>query len=274
MPRQPAEIVAVPDGEHSSLGPSRGEQIINCPGSVLASRSIKDKPTSYALEGTAAHTVSEWVRVRGRPAETYKGVVLRISRDEEYWDVKCGKAMVLSVQQFCDRVAKLPGRELVEARVDYTSFLFSPDDPFAIPAFGTSDSIKLNPRRYYVGDFKHGTGVKKDAEMNEQLLLYALGAYLRWHWLYPVDEFQLDIYQPRIHHFDQAEITLPRLLEWANDVAKPALIRSLHPGAPFKAGEWCMFCKVKDTCRVRAAYKQERAIQAREGDFAKLGLAA
>lgn len=262
----------VPEGLHSRLGPSSAERVINCPGSVLATEGIKDQPSSYALEGTSAHTVSEWVRVNRQPAETYQGTTLRITRGNEHWDVKCGKAMVLSVQQFCDRVAKLPGQELVEARVDYTDFLF--DSPFdaAVPAFGTSDSIKLNDLICFVGDFKHGTGVKKDAEMNEQLLLYALGTYLNYRWAFKFDTFQLDIYQPRLRHFDQAEITLTRLLEWANDVAKPAMLRSLKPNAPFKAGEWCKFCKIRTTCRVKAAYNQERAIASRADDFAKLGL--
>jgi hypothetical protein len=267
-------IVEVPDGAHSILGPSRGEQIIQCPGSVLASQGIRDVPSSYALEGTSAHTVSEWVRVRGLPAETYQGTTLRITRGEEYWDVKCGKQMALAVQQFCDRVAKLPGQELVEARVDYTDFLF--DSPFdvAVPAFGTSDSIKLNDLVCYVGDFKFGTGVKKGAEMNEQLLLYSLGTYLNYRWAFKFDTFQLAIYQPRLKHFDQAEITLTRLLEWAGDVAKPAMLRALKPGAPMKAGSWCQFCKYKPQCAVNRNYKHERAIEARSGDFAKLGLAA
>lgn len=267
------EIVVVPEGEHSRLGPSSGERVINCPGSVLASQGLPDVPSSYALEGTAAHTVSEWVRVRKLPAETYKGVTLQITRGQEHWNVKCGKAMVLSVQQFCDRVAKLPGIELVEARVDYTSFLFDPLDLDIVPAFGTSDSIKLEDNVCYVGDFKHGTGVKKDAKMNEQLMLYALGTYLNWNWAYTFDTFDLRIYQPRIKHFDQAEITLPRLLEWAGDVAKPAMLRALKPGAPMKAGHWCQFCRVKKTCAVRAAYRRQRDTASRMSDFEDLDAA-
>lgn len=256
-------VVIVPGGEHSELGPSSAERWINCPGSVLASRAVKAPPSKYAMEGGAAHLVSEWVRRQGVPAETFLGYTLRYQIDGEDYDFKCNKAMVLSVQQFCDRVAKLPGYELVEVRVNYQEY---------VPGgFGTSDSIKLQDYLCRVGDFKHGTGVKKDADMNEQLLLYALGTYLGWSWAYKFDTFVLDIYQPRLEHFDTAEIKLDKLLQWAGDVAAPAARRALSPGAPFRAGPWCQFCKVRDTCSVRAEYRQQKEAMSRANDFALIG---
>lgn len=266
-------IVIVPEGEHSALGPSSAERWINCPGSVLATRGIKDEPSVYALDGTAGHTVSEWVRLRGVPAATFKGTTLRITRDEEHWDVYCGKPMVLSVQQFVDRVEKLPGLRLVEERVDYTEMLADPLDPATPPMFGTSDDIRLNDWLCYVGDYKQGSGVRKNASMNEQMLLYALGTWLKWRWAYTFDTFDLRIYQPRIGHFDQAEITLTRLLEWTNDVARPMAQRALQPGAPFKAGDWCKFCRIRDTCRVRAEYRREKHNAERANDFENLDAA-
>lgn len=257
------DIVVVPEGAHSELGPSSADRWINCPGSVLASRGVERDPTSYALEGTAAHTVSEWVRRRCVPAETYLGTTLRITHGDRHWDVKCNKAMVLSVQQFCDRVGQLPGYELVEARVNYEEY---------VPGgFGTSDSIKLNDYVTDVGDFKHGKGVKKHARMLEQLLLYSVGAYLGWRWAYEFDTFRLRIYQPRLVHFDEAEITLSKLLQWAGDVARPAAARALKPGAPFKAGPWCQFCKIRPTCGVYSEYRQQRVRVSRAGDLDLIG---
>ena len=268
------DIVVIPEGAHSEVGPSSAERWINCGYSVLASRGVNAPPSDYALEGTAAHTVSEWVRKRGVPAQTFYGTTLRITHGTEHWDVYCGKPMVRGVQDFCDRVAQVPGYELVEARVDYTDALFGPRWLWTgneVPAFGTSDSIKLQDYVCDVSDFKFGKGVKKDAEMNEQLLLYAFGTYLGWRHLYDFDTFVLRIYQPRLNHYDRAEISLGRLIQWVGDVAAPAARRALQPNAPIKAGGWCQFCKVKPTCAVHSEYKQQREAVARQHDFAALG---
>lgn len=268
------DIVVIPEGEHSELGPSSAERWINCMGSVLPSRGVVIDPSDYALEGTAAHTVSEWVRKHGVPAQTFYGTTLRITHGEQHWDVFCGKPMVRAVQEFCDRVAVVPGHELVEARVTYTDVLFGPPWSWTgdeVPAFGTSDSVKLTDNACYVGDFKYGKGVKKDADMNEQLLLYAFGTYVGWRHLYDFDTFVLDIYQPRLNHFDRAEILLARLIDWVGDVAAPAARRSLRPGAPLRAGSWCQFCKIKPTCAVHAEYRQQRENVARQNDVELIG---
>ena len=258
-------ILIVPEKPHSELGPSGAERWINCPGSVLASRDVDVPPSKYAMSGGAAHEVSEWVRKRGEPASAYEGYTLRFVVDGENHDFKCNTPMVLSVQQFVNRVALLPGHELVEHMTHYEDYVPN--------GFGTSDSVKLNDWLCFVGDFKDGTGVKKHAEMNEQLLLYALGTYLGWRHLYDFHTFNLRIYQPRLEHFDEAWITLDKLLQWAGDVARPAALRALQPGAPFKAGPWCTFCKIKDTCPVRAEYKSERgSAPSRKNDFDLIGL--
>lgn len=257
-------VIVVPEKPHSELGPSGSERWIPCMGSVLPSRGVIAPPSKYAMSGGAAHEVSEWVRKRCLPAETYEGYTLRFEVDGKNHDFKCNTAMALSVQQFVDRVGQLPGYELVEHMTHYQSYV--PD------GFGTSDSVKLNEYVCYVGDFKDGTGVKKHAKMNSQLLLYALGTYLGWQHLYCFDTFDLRIYQPRLGHFDQAEITLTDLLQWAGDVAAPAARRALQPGAPFKAGPWCTFCKLKPACGVHAEYKRERGSPSRKNDFALIGL--
>lgn len=257
-------VVIVPEKPHSELGPSAAERWINCPGSVLATRGIVAPPSKYAMSGGAAHEVSEWVRKQRTTASAYEGYTLRFEVDGQNHDFKCNTPMVLSIQQFVDRVAMLPGIELVEQMMHYEQWVPN--------GFGTSDSVKLNDWLCYVGDFKDGTGVKKHAEMNEQLLLYALGTYTGWSWAYKFDTFDLRIYQPRIEHFDQAEIKLDRLLQWAGDVARPVALRALQPGAPFKAGPWCQFCRIRDTCAVRREYRQDRDSVSRDKDFALIGL--
>lgn len=240
-------VHVIPEGAHSPLGPSSSSRWLNCPGSVLASAGIPDTPTSYALEGTAAHTVSEWVRILDTPAETYLGNIIRVTRGETYWDVPCNRAMVDSVQCFVDETAlELPGEALTEARVSY--------GPWVKDGFGTLDHARMRARVGGVKDYKHGKGIQVEATGNPQLMLYALGIYREWDWLYNFDEFELSICQPRLKHFVEWGISTRRLLEWAGDVVKPVAAAALKPGAVVKAGSWCQFCRIKNTCATRAEY--------------------
>lgn len=260
--RAAKRILEVPEGEHAELGASSSERWLPCPGSVLASRGKPGITSRYAIEGSAAHAVSEWVRRRRVPADFFKGAHIRVRHDNTHTDVLCNTAMVVSVQTFCDAIAKWPGDELIETRVSY--------DRYVPGGFGTLDGGKLMPRVCRLKDFKHGQGVRKDAKMNSQLMLYGVGVALDYSWLY--DRFQtyiLAISQPRLNHYDEWEISAKDLAAWANDVARPGAALALTPGAPFKAGPWCRFCRIRDDCRVRAAYLAEQgpATPRRGNDF-------
>ena len=163
------EIHVVPEGAHSPLGPSASERWLNCPGSVLASAGIPDTPSTYALEGTAAHTVSEWVRIFDTPAETYLGNIIRVTRGPDHWDVPCNRAMVDSVQTFVDETAlELPGEALIEARVSY--------GPWVKDGFGTLDHGRMRHRVGSVKDFKHGKGIQVDAAGNNDVVVASSSA--------------------------------------------------------------------------------------------------
>jgi hypothetical protein len=255
-------IIEVPEGAHSILGPSSAERWINCPGSVLATEGLPDVPSRYALEGTAAHTLSEWIRVKGIPAHFFIDTTIRVTRGEDHWDVKVDEEMADSVQEFCDRVAEHPGVELVETRVRYERYVQG--------GFGTLDSGHLTDEVGWITDFKHGQGVKKYAKDNPQLMLYALGVLQDYWWLYEIPRFVLAIAQPRLDHYDEWEVSSETLHKWAEDIAAPAALLALTPGAPFKTGEWCQFCKIKATCKTRAKAVFDEVL----GDFHDLDTVA
>ena len=229
-------VIVIPEGAHSPLGPSSAERWLNCPGSTGQGQ------TEYAAEGTAAHSLSEWVR-NGQPLLSYKGKLLVVGE----YQFKVGKNMMDSVQTFVTETGKEgPGVALVEERVSYYEVV--PD------GFGTLDHARLNEGLARVKDFKHGKGVVVNAKENPQLMLYAFGTYLKYRWLYDFDKFILSICQPRVRHFDDWEISLGHLLQWVYDVVRPGAKR-VHPDAPRVAGSWCKFCGHKNTCPVRAVYK-------------------
>jgi hypothetical protein len=234
--------IIIPPGPHSVLGPSSAERWMNCPASVLLPGIAPQ--TEYAAEGTAAHTLSEWVR-EGKPLKDFKGKILVVG-DFEF---KVGKNMMDSVQTFVDSVEKLPGVPVIEARVGYEEL---------VPGgFGTLDDARIQEDLCVVTDFKHGKGVEVAAADNAQMKLYALGLFFDFKWMFRFQRFVLRICQPRRQHFDEWEVSLGKLLQWGYDVVRPSAQRALTPGSEFKAGPWCKFCKAKDVCSTRASYKAQ-----------------
>lgn len=240
-----SQINEVDDNEHSPLGASSAERWIPCPGSVRATNGMPGKSGAASLYGTAAHTVSEWCRKQNVPAKTFLGQVLRIKKEEGGTaDITVDADMVAYVQTFVDKVEEEEGEALIEVRVRY-------DHIGGVPGgFGTLDDARLKPAKAKVTDFKSGAG-KKYAKMNPQLMLYATGIIAEYHWLYSFETFTLAISQPRIDHYDEWEVSVADLIHWFNTVAVPAALRTQDDDAPFKAGDWCFFCKIRETCKVR-----------------------
>jgi hypothetical protein len=248
-------VAFVVDNVHSPLGPSSSDRWLACSGSVLLTRGMPDPGSWFACEGTAAHTVSEWARVENRPAHDFIGRVLKV---DEY-EFTVDQEMADGVDEFVTAVETTPGVPLYEVKVHY--------DRWVKNGFGTLDDGRLNEDVVYISDFKYGKGVQVFAHENSQLKLYAAGVLQDFGWLYPdVERFVLRIYQPRLNHIDEFEVTKPRLLEWLNDEVKPIAERALLPGAPLKAGEHCYFCPAKATCKVRA----ELVLQTVSGSFGDL----
>lgn len=243
---------------HSPLGPSSAERWINCPGSVLATRDIPEVPKVFAAEGTAAHTLSEWCRRQGKKAHEFIGVRQTV----EGFEFTVNQEMADAVQEFVDKAAEFEGDPFYEVRVAYDEYV--PD------GFGTADDIRIADGVCKIVDLKYGKGVPVFAPENEQLMLYALGVYLTYRWLYKFDKIVLAISQPRLDSYDEWETSLEEVLDFAQNVVKPAAALAMQPGAPFKSGSWCQFCKIKATCRTRA----ESVFDAVVGEFEDLGAAA
>lgn len=234
--------------EHSPVGPSAAERWLHCPGSVLTTIDIEDESSSYAIEGTAGHTVTEWCREEGNRAEHYLGVMVPVWVNADRTDlVECNQEMVDAVNYFLDYVEQFHGEIFVEEKVSYTQWVKN--------GFGTCDDARISDVLAVITDFKYGKGIQVYAKNNPQLMLYALGFYQEFGWMYPhLKDFQLNICQPRLDHLDEWTISLEDLLAWAEDVARPAGVLAQTPGSPYVAGYWCSknFCKIKETCKTRA----------------------
>lgn len=256
-----AKVLWVAEDSHSPMGPSSGERWIHCPGSITVYGGIPDPGSDFALEGTACHGLSEACREGKLNPQDLLGWTMRVetkSNPSGFKDYPVTQEMVDAVLEFHDRIAEVEGDELCEERVTY--------DEFVPRGFGKLDAAKMREAFAAVTDLKYGKGVQVFAKDHTQTKIYALGIYLRYHWLYEFKSFWLQICQPRLDHFDSWEITVPDLLKWADEVLRPAAQRVLDGDKTLKAGDWCMFCRAKLRCETYAKYNLQDVV----GEFENL----
>jgi hypothetical protein len=130
--------------------------------------------------------------------------------------------------------------------------------------FGTGDCVIVADGLLHIIDYKYGVGVLvsaagEDGTGNSQLKCYALGALDTFGDLYDIQRIRLTIYQPRRDNVDTFELSREDLLAWADDVLAPIARLAYEGQGEFHAGDHCQFCKIKATCRERAAYSMELA---------------
>ena len=210
---------------------------------------MPDNESEYALEGTLAHaycakklkdflgidTSAELNEIDRLDGKYHTGEM------DEYTDVY--RALVLEKLSKA-RITTRDARLLVETRLDFSDYV--PE------AFGTSDATIIADDLMEVIDFKYGKGVRVSAINNEQMMIYALGAYLEHGFEYRINRVRMTIIQPRIDNLSEYEMTVPELLKWAEEVLKPRAIEAFGANGKQKAGEWCQFCKVKCICKALA----------------------
>lgn len=100
-------------------------------------------------------------------------------------------------------------------------------------------------------DFKYGKGVQVSAENNPQMMLYALGAFEAFRYIYPITNVKMAIVQPRIDNISEYEMNIEELLKWGNEVVKPQAQKAFAGEGEFTEGEHCRFCRARGACSFR-----------------------
>lgn len=254
--------------DHAILSPSGAPGWIRCAGKLAMEAGKSDESSEFADEGTAAHQLASWCLEENKSALAYKGRRIAVGfRTFEVTD-----DMAEHVQTYVDAIHdrieqfKLRGAVsvelMVEVRVEFSVFVGYPGQ------FGTSDVVLLvewpnGEMTIDVNDLKFGRGVKVHAAGNEQMKVYALGAFDQFSALGNYTKVSWAIHQPRISHFDEDECDATELLAWAADVLKPAAERAMmfyesREFAPLSASDLtpgekqCKFCKAKGSCPAAA----------------------
>lgn len=251
---------------HAKLSPSGAHRWMRCPASLRLELDMPDQPSRYAAEGTAAHALA------GNYLDASTAIHPQDCLGEivhvDGFDIPVDQAMIDHVLDYAKLVREYAeGGELyVEQRLSFSDAVGVPD------SFGTSDAVIIHPDRITIIDLKYGTGVRVDANENEQLMLYALAALENFGVAYDFSEVVMVVHQPRLNHVAEYAVPVEHIRAFA-ERAKEAAHRALFANDPeFQPGEkQCKFCKAKATCpALKAEVDQATADVAKPEDFADL----
>lgn len=234
--------------QHARFSPSAAHRWLRCPGSLALCETVPPRTSTYADEGTAAHDVANRIVLEdwgGNEAfAELRGTTVRVGDTD--WPVT--DAMIHGGLAFRDLVLEAmgeDGRAFADQRVEFSPFIGAPD------AFGTADAIVVAEGRLTLIDYKYGAGVLVNAEANEQLMLYALGAMHSFDFLGPFEQFDLIIHQPRAQNDNPVSrwsLSYDDLMAFA-DSTKAVVQGILSGDQTYNPGEkQCRFCDARFVC--------------------------
>lgn len=241
---------------HAFLSASSSHRWLACPPSAKLCAEVEEQESPYAQQGTDAHELCQYLVEKALGRE-----VADPTSDLEWYDSE----MQECAEGYCSFVIEQIARAkehcpdpliCIEQKLDYSRWVQD--------GFGTGDCVIVADDTLHIIDFKYGLGVLvtasgEDGTGNSQLKCYALGALDTFGDLYAIKHIRLSIYQPRRAHVDTFELSTEELLKWADEVLAPTARLAYEGGGEFNAGEHCRFCRIKATCRKRAAYSLELA---------------
>ena len=237
--------------KHAYLSASASHRWLACPPSAKLCAEEPDYGSEYAMQGTCAHELGQYLleKALGRPCEDP-------TEHLSYYDGEMQEAAEGYRDFVLEQIAevKMTCKDpliCVEQVLDFSKWVEH--------GFGTGDCVIVADGTLHIIDLKYGVGVLVHAKANSQLMCYALGALDTFGDLYEIHRVKLSIYQPRRENIDSWELDAKDLLDWAENVLMPAAKLAYAGDGEFHAGEHCVFCKVKASCRKRAEYVMELA---------------
>ena len=237
--------------KHATLSASASHRWLACPPSALLCAEIEDQSSPYAQQGTDAHELCEYLVEKALGHDVTDPTESLGTYDAEMQESAEGYRSFVMEQLAGAKEHCSDPLVCIEQRLDFSRWV--PE------GFGTGDCVIVADDTLHIIDFKYGVGVLVSAVDNSQLKCYALGALDTFGSLYDIRRIKLSIYQPRRGNVDTFELSTEELLKWADEVLKPTAELASAGKGEFHAGDHCQFCKLKATCRARAAYSLELA---------------
>jgi Protein of unknown function (DUF2800) len=240
---------------HSRFGASSAHRWTVCHGSIAAQADKPNENSSFAIEGTACHTVAGLCLEGNQDAIEYVGRMIAVEDAESVEFDEHDHAE--GVQVYLDTIR---GDEATRGGKLHVEVLFHlkalhPD------FWGTADCVRLGSDGILsVYDLKMGRGkivevveVKDGVrKINKQLGFYALGALAYFDNKISDDkQVELVVVQPRAAHRDgcvrRAVCTVGELKALGRELVAAAN-KCREPNPALVAGDHCTFCKAAATC--------------------------
>lgn len=254
-----------PASSHTVASPSALHRLMRCPGSAVLCKSVPEKSSSYAEEGTLFHSVMEyilksklgeqvtnkWIRMY---IETYSTIALEKEAIDEMIDC------VQDAVEWFNLNFVNASQIIAETRLP---MYYSDRD------YGTADVIVLFDDRLVIVDWKYGKGVDVSPNNNPQLISYAVSA-LKYLSSQHIDirnfkEIETIIYQPRIYTGDtvksykytmQELVQQSKIIKGAVDKVYALYSKSANSKIVKEnlsaSEEACKFCPAKMICKAYA----------------------
>lgn len=235
--------------EHALLSASGAHRWLICTPSARLEEQFSDTTSEYAKEGTLAHEIAE-LKLRKYYIEpmSQSTFTRRLNKFKKHdlFQEEMLKHTDTYLEYLQSITLPMPFTPYVaiEQRIDYSAYV--PE------GFGTVDCLIIGGDTLYVTDFKYGKGVPVSAENNPQMMLYALGAYTKYNFLYPIKNVHMAIIQPRLYNISDWTCSIEELLAWGEEI-KPIAQKAFTGEGDYVPGEHCKFCRAKAQCRARAA---------------------
>ena len=201
----------MPPENHAMLSASSSHRWLNCNPSARLELEFEDRGSVAAAEGTAAHALCEHKLKRKLKLRTERPVSSFDSDEMEGYTDDYADFVFEQVKR--ERRRDKDTLVLIEQRLDFSEYV--PD------GFGTGDCLIISKGRLHIIDFKYGQGVLVEAENNPQMKLYAIGALREFGEKYEIKRVKMTIFQPRRENVSTWEITVARLMKWAEKDLKP-----------------------------------------------------
>ena len=242
--------------KHALLSASSASRWMKCTPSARLTEKMADTSSPYAQEGTLAHELGELELKRELKLidkKTYAAELKKIKAHElygedmpDYVGIYTGYAM--------EKLAEAKARSkdalvFLEQRLDFSDWV--PE------GFGTGDTVIISDGVIEIIDLKFGKGVPVSAEWNPQMMLYGLGAWNEYDFLYDLHTVRMTIAQPRLDNLSTFELSSKELVQWAENKLKPTAAMAWDGMGDLCAGKHCQFCKVEASCQARAKAKED-----------------
>ena len=228
---------------HAILSASSSKRWLNCTPSARLEQNFPNESSVYAEEGTAAHALGEY-KLRKYLHERVRRPTSEFDNEEMDANTDIYAEFIITTVEKIKETCSHP-LVMVEERLDYS---------YLVPqGFGTGDCVIIADGTLYVMDYKNGKGVFVSCDHNPQMMLYALGAYHAYGYLYSITKVSMTIIQPRLENISTFECSVEELLDWAETYVRPRAKLAFEGKGEQVPGDWCRFCRARTFCKACAA---------------------